>query len=153
MLPLDDEQRKRNLSIKLKLRKKAEQIDSTYILEISPELRKIMFKECHKLKIGWNVCDFKDYHFVMRCYHCSGFGHKSSECSHNKDKPCCGHCGLDHLLSDCNIRKERHFCVNCDYYNKKTNTKAYKTNHSSLSNECQSYQRMLSIVKSKFNYG
>ncbi len=118
---------------------------------MSPELRKIMLENGPKLKIGWKICNYKDYQFIMRCYHCSGFGHKADNCS--QSNPSCGHCGGDHNLKDCKTKKERHFCVNCHSYKEKNQSKVYSTKHSSLDKDCQTFRKMMSIVISKTNYG
>jgi hypothetical protein len=143
---------KEHLNVKLKLKSKPN-ASITYILEISPELRKVIMNQCNGLKIMWNICKFKDYVFIMRYFNCSSFGHHSNDCHLKDGAKTCGHCGQNHKLNECKANKNDLFCVNCDSYNKKSKTNTHKTNHSSLNPLCPSYQKMFNYIKSKVNYG
>jgi hypothetical protein len=57
---LNEEELKKNLSIKFKFRQKAKSTVNTWVLEVSPEIRKIVMKS-KNLLIGWKSCSVADY--------------------------------------------------------------------------------------------
>ena len=48
------------------------------VIEVGPPKRQKILST--KLKIGWPICNTRDYIVVNRCYKCSRFNHKASDC-------------------------------------------------------------------------
>jgi hypothetical protein len=150
---LNEEELKKNLCIKFKFRQKVKSMVNTWVLEVSPEIRKIVMKS-KNLLIGWKSCSVADYISILRCFRCNGFGHKGYDSSNPcKRDVCCGHCGQSHETKRCKPTESNAFCINCDRFNKKSNKIIYNTNHSSFSSDCNCFIRIQNIVKSKTNYG
>jgi hypothetical protein len=124
---------------------------NTWVLEISPAIRKIIIKS-RTIFVGFKSCRYSEYLQITRCYNCNGFGHISKDCTQNTIS--CGFCGQLHDSKVCDRKKVQLFCVNCDRFNKSTkSSKKLQTNHSVLSEECESFKRIKNIVNSKVNYG
>jgi hypothetical protein len=138
------------LKIKFKFRKKSPKYDDNYCLEVSPEVRKIMFRS-GRIFIGWKACKIEDSLPVIRCFKCHGFGHKSGECKLEDEH--CGHCGDRHKSSECTSDRSQYSCVNCIKHNAKPNQRnKFETNHSSYNRSCPSFSRIKEIVKTRINY-
>lgn len=101
-----------------------------------------------KINIGWDRCRVYDAVNVQRCYKCSGFGHKASDCRNQKACPRCAEC---HDLKDCKAEPKDIKCINC-----KNAVEKLKINldirHEAWSNECKVLSRKLEAEKSKIDF-
>jgi len=57
------------------------------VIEVGPQTRQKILST--KLKIGWHICNTRDYIVVNRCYKCSRFNHKASDCRREETCPLC----------------------------------------------------------------
>jgi hypothetical protein len=140
----------KELKIKFKFRRKTKKSDNTWVLEIGPNLWKII-NSMNRINIGWKSCSFDEYVYVTRCFKCNGYGHKSDECKQTTDS--CGTCGQSHKTSECDRSQSVLFCTNCNKYNQKSKTKKLSTNHSSFSRECETFKRIRNAIKARIDYG
>jgi hypothetical protein len=146
---LNEEEFKKNLSIKFKFRHKTKSTVNTWVLEVNTEIRKIVMKS-KNLLIGWKSCSVADYISILRCFRCNGFGHKGYDSSNPcKRDVCCGHCGESHETKRCKFTESNAFCINCDRFNKKSNKIIYNTNHSSFSSDCNCLIRIQNEINLK----
>jgi len=93
-----------------------------------------------KIKIGWNVCNSTDYLNVTRCYKCSKYNHRATECFGDVTRL---HCAQTHKMHECKASKENYCCVNCTNYNKYNTPAQVSINHSSLDKNCSCYKATL----------
>ena len=57
------------------------------VVEVGSLVRRKIFKT--KLKIGWHIWNAEDYVVVSRCFKCSGYNHKASDCRGVETCPLC----------------------------------------------------------------
>jgi ribosomal protein L29 len=57
------------------------------VIEVGPQTRQKIFNT--KLKIGWHICNMRDYVVVNRCFKCSRFNHRASNCRGEETCPLC----------------------------------------------------------------
>jgi hypothetical protein len=139
-----------HMKIKFKFRKKDKKFNDMYCLQVSPDLRKIIFKS-GRIFIGWNSCRIEDSLPIIRCFRCNDFGHKSTECQLKESR--CGHCAGPHETKTCTTDSDRNHCTNCAKHNSIPNQKnKYETKHSAYDRTCKSFIRIQSIVKSRIDY-
>jgi hypothetical protein len=139
------------LKVKFKFRRRNRTNENTWVLEISPKLKREVVNKLNKLNIGWKACEFADYIHITRCYRCNGYGHIAKTCKQQSDS--CGLCGQSHKTSDCNQSVNKLFCSNCDKTNKSRKTNKLATDHSCFSQECETLKRIKNIILSKTDYG
>ena len=122
---------------------------NTWVIEVSPQLRRLMISR-RTVKIEWRSLRFADYLPVIRCHKCNSFGHIQKDCTAAQ---ACGHCGQDHDSRVCPTPKAQHKCINC-FKSNQTNKMGRQLNvkHSSFSDNCDVYKRIVSIIKSKISY-
>jgi hypothetical protein len=108
------------------------------VIEVNSETRKRL--RDRKLKIGWHVCNSSDYLSVPRCYKCSKYNHRATECF---GEVTCPHCAQTHKMHECKASKEDYRCVNCTNYNKYNTPAQVSVNHSSLDKTCSCYKAAL----------
>lgn len=154
------EEIKQELSLRFKYRRKIVESQSTennrrvestdkYVLEVSPEMRKIIFN-LRSIKIGWRSHRFADYLPVVRCHKCNNFGHFQKDC---RSTQACGHCAGQHNSRDCKVNKSEHKCINCCRFNDNNKSgRRVNINHSSFSEMCGSFKRIVNLVKDKISY-
>jgi hypothetical protein len=65
--------------IKSKSKIKSKNPKLKLIIEVSPELRKIILN-LNKLNIEWSRHSVKDFIYITRCFKCLGFGHSKNNC-------------------------------------------------------------------------
>jgi hypothetical protein len=151
METISAEEVEEQLKVKFKFRNHRSNSDNTWVIEVSPQLRKVIFNSGTNLLIGWKSCKFSDYLQIIRCYHCNGFGHIAKECKQTAIS--CGHCGQQHNTKDCTADRNSTHCTNCDRHNKAKNQKTIlPTNHSSYSHSCESFKRIKHLISSKTQY-
>lgn len=99
-----------------------------------------------KLRLPWRECRIFEHLYIVRCYKCCGFRHKSGQCDQSQ---ICAKCSGPHKYSDCKSKNE--CCINCKAANQK-----YKlnidTNHNAWSKNCQILKRHLSKLANKIEY-
>ena len=105
------------------------------VAEVDSEIRKRLVDR--KLKMGWHVCNSRDYLSVTRCYKCSKYNHRAKECFGDV---VCPHCLQSHTMHECKASKENHRYVKCIIYNKYNKTTQFNVNHSSLDKSCGCYK-------------
>lgn len=116
------------------------------IIEVCPKLRKQILERSY-LYLGWKRCSVSDYIRVIRCYQCSGIGHISKICKHQK---VCPHCSEEHSINECGSNFKK--CINCVNYNIKHKTR-HDVNHSTKeTNNCWVLQNHINNLKSNIIY-
>jgi hypothetical protein len=103
-------------------------------------------KELEKLKLPWRECKILDHLYIVRCYKCCGFFHKSDQCQINQK---CHKCSGPHKYSDCKSKIE--CCINCKLANVQYNMKL-DTKHSAWSTKCPVSKRHQSKLASKLDF-
>ena len=68
------------------------------MVEVGSLVRRKIFKT--KLKIGWHICNTEDYVVVNRCFKCSGYNHRASDC---RGVETCPLSAGGHKLKDCTM--------------------------------------------------
>jgi hypothetical protein len=117
------------------------------VTEVGAQTRQKIFKT--KLKIGWHICNVEDYVVVSRCFKCSRYNHRASNC---RGEETCPLCTGGHKLKDCSASPSDYKCINCVNFNKYSgNTKVCK-NHSSLDKSCPSLQAVITKYKLTTDY-
>lgn len=102
--------------------------------------------EMRKLRLPWRECKIFEHLYLVRCYKCCGFSHKSVSCDKGQK---CGSCAGSHKISECKSKNK--CCINCKTSNEKFKTKL-DTKHSAWSKECQILQRHRSKLVNKIEY-
>jgi hypothetical protein len=143
-----DEQIESEFKLKFKLRKKAKNNDNSFVFEVSPQLKNKVINSLRNINIGWKACRFADFIYIIRCFKCNGFGHKSDNCNNNET---CGLCSEPHSTKECKKDKSEHKCINCERNNNYNNTNKYAVNHSSFHRDCESFKRIKSAIMSKID--
>jgi hypothetical protein len=114
------------------------------VVEEGSLVRKKIIKT--KLKIGWHICNTEDYVVVNRCFKCSGYNHRASDC---RGIETCPVCAGEHKLEDCTAPANDYKCANCTKFNKYNNNAQVSEKHSSMDQNCPSLQAM--VLKDKQN--
>jgi len=96
-----------------KFRYKTRNGNYNILIEVGPRIRKQILHT--KQKIGWEVCKVEDYLVPTRCFSCSRFYHKHSDC---KGEEICPHCPVKHKLKECTAPASEHKFINCITYNR-----------------------------------
>lgn len=99
-----------------------------------------------KLFINWERCFVYDNVYVVQCYKCCGYNHKTDICKNDQS---CSKCAQPHLFKDCTSSFT--MCINC-----KTSNEKYKmnldVNHPSWDKKCSVHLRKIQLEKRKINY-
>lgn len=117
--------------------------------DIVVEVNSIEYKqliELKKLRLPWRECRIFEHIYLVRCYKCCGFQHKSNDCQQNQK---CGSCSGSHKFVDC--KSKRKCCVNCKSANDKNNLN-FDTNHHAWSKQCPILKRHLSKLVNNIEY-
>jgi hypothetical protein len=117
------------------------------IIEVLPQTRRQLLH--NKLKIEWMVCNVDDYVSVNRCFKCSGYNHRHTEC--NKEEAC-PICAGKHKMKDCAASRTEYKCITCERFNAHNKERKAQVNHSSLDRICLSLQAMIAKYKPNTNY-
>ena len=73
--------------VKPKFTYKGKRNTKNLVIEVGPQTRQKIF--ITKLKIGWNICNMKYYVVVNRCFKCSRYNHRASDCRGKVTSPLC----------------------------------------------------------------
>ena len=133
--------------ITAKFRYKTRKGNYNIVIEVGPHTRKQILQT--KLKIGWDICKVEDYVVPTRCYRCSRFNHKHSDC---KGEETCSHCAGKHKLKECTAPGSEHKCINCTNYNRYHKNEKIGENHSALRKDCPSLQTVLTMYRKYIDY-
>jgi len=130
-----------------KFRYKTRKGNYNTVTEVGPQTRKQILHT--KLKIGWEICKVEDYLVPTRCYRCSQFNHKHSDC---KREETCPHYAGKHKLKECTAPASEHKCINCITYNRYNKNEKMDENHSALRKDCPSLQAVLTKYRRNIDY-
>lgn len=86
----------------------------TVVARVSPEIRKVIYKNRDKVHIHARVHNINDRFYIKRCNHCQQLGHYADKCQ--CDHPVCGFCAQRHDSDECPVRNKPHKdhkCINC----------------------------------------
>jgi len=89
-----------------KFRYKTRKGNYNIVIELGPQTRKQILHT--KLKIGLEICKVEDYLVPTRCFRCSRFNHKHSDC---KGKETCLHRAGMHKLEECTAPPSERKCI------------------------------------------
>lgn len=99
-----------------------------------------------KLLIDWDRCLVYDNVYVVQCYKCCGYNHKTNICKNNQ---ACSKCAQQHLFKNCNSNFS--LCINCKTANEKFHLNL-DVNHPAWDKKCSVYLRKIQLEKRKINY-
>lgn len=99
-----------------------------------------------KLKLPWRECKIIEHLYIVRCYSCCGFFHKSVDCT---IKQKCHKCSGHHKFSDCKTKIE--CCINCKLANVQFHMKL-DTKHSAWSKNCPVLKHHQMKLANKISY-
>lgn len=103
-----------------------------------------------RIYLGWECCSIMESVNVLRCFHCSEYGHTASSCT----KPaCCPKCAEDHEVNECVSDREK--CVNCCIVNKEKKLHPddqLDVCHSAWSSDCPIYRKRLKKRRQRIDY-
>jgi hypothetical protein len=117
------------------------------VVEVGADTRKTLLRS--KIKLGWHVCRTDDYETVTRCFKCSKFNHRTTEC---REKITCPLCAGPHIIKECKNDITAYKCINCKTYNKHNPTKEISTDHFALEKGCPSLQAVLEMNRKNTEY-
>jgi hypothetical protein len=81
----------------------------------------------NKLNLEWMICKIDDYVSVNRCFRCSCYNHRHTEC---KSEEACPLWAGKHKLKACTASRTEYKCINCVTYNTYTrDMKTHETAH------------------------
>jgi hypothetical protein len=112
------------------------------VIEVGPQTRQKILST--KLKIDWHISNTRDCIVVSRCYKCSRFNHKSSEC--RGEETCPLYMG-GHNIKACTAPTRDYKCVNCVNFNKYSESAKVRENHSSMEKNGPSLQVVIQKYK------
>lgn len=118
-----------------------------YVEVDGPSYIKILREE--KLNIGWDRCRVYEAVGVTRCYKCSGFNHKATECRSEK---ACPRCAGPHDLRECKADNDKIRCINCVKTTDKLKIKLDAKHEAWNSEQCAVYKRKLEFEKNKIDF-
>lgn len=99
-----------------------------------------------KLFVDWERCFVYDNVYVVQCFKCCGYNHKTGIC---KNVQSCSKCAQQHLFKDCSNDFTR--CINCKTANEKFKMNL-DVNHPAWDKKCSVYLRKIQLEKRKINY-
>jgi len=102
-------------------------------MEVGPETRKKLLQI--QLKIGWLICNVRDYLVAKGCFKFSRYNHRHQDC---RGKETCPLCAGGHALKGCKAPTHQHKYINCITYNRYSKKEKTCENNSSLRKNCPS---------------
>lgn len=115
------------------------------VVEVSSAAYKQLM-EMGKLRLPWRECRIFEHLYLIRCYKCCGFFHKSTDCKNSQK---CSTCSGPHKSVDCKSKSK--CCANCKESNTKFKTKL-STNHHAWSKDCSILKRHQAKLASKIEF-
>lgn len=115
------------------------------IIQVDGETFKKLMSD-KRIFIGWDRCRIIECVDILRCYNCSGFQHKSSECKRVK---ACPRCSENHDVKECTGIKSE--CANCKFA-MQTYKLPLNCDHEAWSAECPTFLRRLNMQRRKITY-
>lgn len=115
------------------------------IIQVDGEIFQNLMKN-QKIFVGWQRCSVYECIDILRCYNCSGFHHKASDCKKTKY---CPRCSQVHELKECDSTVL--CCPNCTYA-VNTYKLNLKTDHEAWSHDCATYLKKLDMQRGKIAY-
>jgi hypothetical protein len=82
------------------------------VVEVNCHSRRQMLQ--NKLKLEWMICYIDEYVSVNRCFKCSRYNHRHTEC---KSEEACPLYAGKHKLKECTASRCEYTCINCVTYN------------------------------------
>ena len=119
--------------------------------KVHPDIRTLLRNAGNRLFIDLTSCVVSDRLYLVQCYTCQEFGHKtgSTQCK-SAQNPVCLYCSGPHQSKNCGVKNERekHKCSNCA---KSSNSaiKAKACGHTSTSFLCPFVQNEARSLMSK----
>jgi hypothetical protein len=126
------------VDIKAKFTYETKKHTRNLVVEVEAQTRKQLLQT--KIKLGWLICNTPDYVVASRCFRCSRFKHKHSDCAGK------------HSLKECSAAPLEHKCINCIMYSEYNQNKHICTSHSSLDKKCPSLQALLEKYRRNTDY-
>ena len=117
------------------------------VIEVGPQIRQKLLNT--KLKIGWHICNMRDYVAVSRCYKCSKYNHRAIDC---RGEETCPLCMEGQAIKACTAQPSDYKCVNCVNFNKQNGNAKVRQNYSSLDKTCPSLQAAIQKYKLNIEY-
>ena len=117
------------------------------VVEVNAQTHRQMVQ--NKLKFEWMICTIVDYVSVNRCFKCSRYNHRHTEC---RGEETCPLCAGKHKLKECTAPRNEYKCINCVTYNTYNKDRETNENHSSLDRHCPSLQAIIEKYKQNTNY-
>jgi hypothetical protein len=117
------------------------------VIEVNPQTRMQLLQ--NKLKLEWMICNTDDYVSVSRCFKCSRYNHRHTEC---RSEQTCPLCAGKHKLKELQRRGLTTKCINCATFNIHNKDRITNENHSSLDWNCASLQAMIVKYRQNTNY-
>lgn len=116
-------------------------------IRLSNLLRSVIKRNGDKLFMGSQSCRVYDSIYVLRCYKCQRYGHKSDKC---EQEARCGYCAGTHETRDCEDRKkpEAVCCANC----KADPANGKKCDHEANSTECPHFRENQEMMKRRIPF-
>jgi len=91
----------------------------------------------------------RDYVVVTRCFNCSRYNHRASDC---RGEETCPLCMGGHAIKECTAPPSDYKSVNCVNFNKHNGNAKVGENHSSLDRTCPSLQAAIQKHKRNTEY-
>ena len=124
------------------------------ILKVTPDIREIIM-ENERVFVNLESHHVTDSLHVEQCFHCQGFGHRSTSnrCPKKDSNPVCLFCASSHRSSNCNHKNNRSKlkCANCENSNNKEIKNRAKL-HSAASKNCPIFEREVEFLRKKTSY-
>ena len=124
-----------HLSVVYTKKPTADQKFHQVVLRVSPEIRRAIKANNHKIHMASNVHRVVDRFHVKRCNTCHCFGHYADKCNNTK---VCGYCSeTNHFSRDCplkNAEPGNYTCNNCKKHDPDT-----AKGHSTFWSKCPAY--------------
>ena len=117
------------------------------VTEVNSQTRRQLLQ--NKLKLEWMIGNIDDYVSVNRCFKCSRYNHRHTEC---KSEEVCPLCAGKHKLKECTAWRPDYKCINCITYNAYNKDRKTHVNHSSLDWNCLSLQTIIVMYRQNTNY-
>ena len=117
------------------------------VIEVNSQTRRQLLQ--NKLKLEWMIYNIDDDVSFSRCFKCSRYNHRHTECKSEETYPLCAG---RHKLKECTALRPDYKCVNCAAYNAHNKDRKPHENHPSLDWNFSSLQAMIVNYRQNTNY-